>query len=117
MLGICSAGGLGHAARRRMNPAATDTKPAEAGSRSCQPALVGLAQCQPRASAYRHARAETSVTPNASVTLAGRKRPWYPEAHWTQSELSRTVRKYMQAEALTLCCYGVEVRFVDNAAL
>ena len=35
-------GGLGRAARRRMNPAATDTKPAEAGSTYGQSAEAGF---------------------------------------------------------------------------
>src|SRR5436190_15872495 len=44
----------GRAARRRMNPAATDTKPAEAGSTVARP-LQRASCCQPRASARRRA--------------------------------------------------------------
>ncbi len=60
--------GLRRAARRRMNPAATDTKPAEAGSRRYQPASAGFvlpaAGFSPPAG---RATAGRSVTPGESA--------------------------------------------------
>jgi len=66
-------GWSGRAARRRMNPAATDTKPAEAGSRQYQPASAGLvlpaAGFSPPAC---RAAAGLSVTPCALAVDDGR---------------------------------------------
>ena len=69
-------GWSGRAAHRRIHPAATDTKPAEAGSRQYQPASAGLVLPAAGFSppACRGPLAERSVTPLLDVQLANMHR-------------------------------------------
>src|SRR5215207_4297136 len=66
-------GGSGRAARRRMNPVATDTKPASAGSRPGEPASAGFVlpaagfsppACGPPAERERHTPSPQSLVPS-----------------------------------------------------
>src|SRR3954452_7277312 len=79
--------GLGRAARRRMNPAATYAKPAEAGCQEYQPASAGLASQSGDSSPRAQACAATYVIPNEKMK---RERPGWLGVRQDADERRRT---------------------------